>query len=308
MYTDLDGSDSDALSDLHLLFVLSPHYTWEHDQFEHEQHAAEALDIPFVVLDIHLLAQEAFDVALRNMPPGRGRRWLYRGYILPLDIYEALYEAVRERGDTLIVHPASVEAASMVPSYLPAIEDCTPETRWIDGTDLDAAWAAARELGPPPWIVKDHIKSAKEEWDEACYVPEGADRATFDAVCRGLIAHRGDQFCGGIVIRRYVPLTPCYVPDPGMTAFDEYRLFFWEGELLCWAHYLDAVPPAFLPPFAPQRWRFLGDRIDSPFFVADVARTNDGGWTVIEINDGGYASMPACMDPRAFYAELLARV
>ncbi|MEL6344402.1 MAG: ATP-grasp domain-containing protein [Myxococcota bacterium] len=305
MFTDLDGSGGDALPDLHILFVLSPHYTWEHDQFEHEQHAAESLDIPFVVVDIHLLAQEAFDVALRALPPGSGRRWLYRGYILPIDIYEALYDAIRDRGDILVVPPGAVEEASMIPHYLPAIEDCTPETRWIDGTDPTAAWAAACELGPPPWIIKDHIKSAKEAWEEACYVPEGADRAEFDAICRGLIDHRGDQFVGGIVIRRYVPLTPCYITDPGLLAFDEYRLFFWEGALLCWAPYLDASPPDFLPPFDPAAWHFLGDRIDSPFFVADVARQNDGAWTVIEINDGGYAAMPACLDPRTFYATLL---
>jgi hypothetical protein len=261
MYTDLDGSGSDALPGLHLLFVLSPRYTWEHDQFELEQHAAEALDIPCVVVDIDLVAHEAFDAALRALPPGRGRRWLYRGYILPLDIYEALYEALLERGDVLIVPPSAVEAASVMPCYLSAIEDCTPETRWIDGTDLDEAWAAACELGPPPWIVKDHIKSAKEAWEDACYVPEGADRAAFDAICRGLIAHRGDQFYGGIVIRRYVPLQPCYISDPGATASDEYRLFFWEGALLSWARHLDAVPPDFLPPFEPDRWRFLGERI-----------------------------------------------
>jgi len=33
---------------------------------------------------------------------------------------------------------------------------------------VEEAWEVAQELGPPPWIVKDHVKSAKERWHRAC--------------------------------------------------------------------------------------------------------------------------------------------
>ena len=54
--------------------------------------------------------------------------------------------------------------------------------------------------------------------------------------------------------------------------------------------------------------RFIADRIDSPFFTADVARAVDGHWVLIEINDGGISTVPAPVDPRTLYAEILDRL
>ena len=44
--------------------------------------------------------------------------------------------------------------------------------------------------------------------------------------------------------------------------------------------------------------------IDSPFFTADVARLASGGYTVIEINDGGCSTLPEQLDPRDLYRAL----
>ncbi|MEZ4299444.1 MAG: ATP-grasp domain-containing protein [Polyangiaceae bacterium] len=45
--------------------------------------------------------------------------------------------------------------------------------------------------------------------------------------------------------------------------------------------------------------------MDSPFFTADVARLAGGGYTVIELNDGGSSVFPEQMDPRDFYRAVL---
>ena len=55
----------------------------------------------------------------------------------------------------------------------------------------------------------------------------------------------------------------------------------------------------------PQQFAFLGRTIDSPFFTADVARLASGGYTVIEINDGGSSVLPEQMDPRELYRAVL---
>jgi ATP-grasp domain, R2K clade family 3 len=57
----------------------------------------------------------------------------------------------------------------------------------------------------------------------------------------------------------------------------------------------------------PERFAFLGQTIDSPFFTADVARLERGGVTVVEINDGGCSIFPEQLDPRAFYRAILGK-
>jgi hypothetical protein len=82
---------------------------------------------------------------------------------------------------------------------------------------------------------------------------------------------------------------------------DEHRLVFWEGELVAHAPYYDV--DATLAD--PDAFAFLGRVIGSPFFTADVARLATGGYTVIEINDGGSSSLPEQMDPRDVYRAML---
>jgi hypothetical protein len=40
-----------------------------------------------------------------------------------------------------------------------------------------------------------------------------------------------------------------------------------------------------------------------PFFVLDMALTQDGRWIVIEVNDGSQSGI-SCIDPEAFYKNL----
>jgi hypothetical protein len=185
-----------------------------------------------------------------------------------------------------------------VPNYAPLLGDHTAPVRWTEGDDIREAWEAAIELGPPPWIVKDHAKSAKELWHRACFVPEGATYDDFAEVCEQLLAARGDRFERGFVIRKYLELAtlPGWTPERRRVT-DEHRLVFWEGRLVAQAPYYD-VDAESLPeaPFA-----FLGDILGSPFFTADVARLAAGGTTIIEINDGGCSILPEQMDPRDLY-------
>ncbi|MEZ4338096.1 MAG: ATP-grasp domain-containing protein [Sandaracinaceae bacterium] len=54
----------------------------------------------------------------------------------------------------------------------------------------------------------------------------------------------------------------------------------------------------------PRPFEVLGDRIDSPFFTADVAFLASGGWVVVEINDGGVSGLPEDLHPRELYEAL----
>jgi hypothetical protein len=82
---------------------------------------------------------------------------------------------------------------------------------------------------------------------------------------------------------------------------DEHRLVFWEGRLVAHAPYYDVESTL----VAPEQFAFLGRAIGSPFFTADVARLEAGGYTVIEVNDGGCSVFPEQLDPRDVYRAAL---
>jgi len=305
MYADLfAGTAGNPAGDLAILFCRPRGGISASDRFEYEAHAAEQLNIPYHVIPIESIVNEEFAFALEHLPPGCGRRWIFRGWMLSAEEYTGLYEAMLDRGDSLVTSPAAFEAASYIPEYVPNIEDCTFPTRWIWGTDLREAWDAANELGPPPWIVKDHVKSAKDDWDEATFVPHGASRSRFEEICRNLIDARGDRFERGIVIRAFVPLDRLPHHDAERLLFDEHRLLFWEGRIAAASPYNDDADAE--RPDYERLFSFLGERIDAPFFAADVARTEDGRWIVVEINDGGSVTLPDLLDPRELYAEIIA--
>lgn len=271
------------------------------DRFELEALAAEELDIASWAIPLEPLIEGDADAALRHLPRASGRSWLYRGWMLSYGEYEALYEAILDRGEQLVVDPAAFELATYLPSWAPLLGDHTPPSRWIEGTDLDEAWEVAQELGEPPWIIKDHVKSAKELWREACLIPAGADRAAFVDACQALIDHRGDRFERGIVIRKFVELAPTRYRLLERPIPDEHRIVFWNGSPVAWAPYHDVDETL----DDVRRFAFLGELIDSPFFTADVARLASGAWTVVEVNDGGSATLPEQLDPRVLYRSIL---
>ena len=62
------------------------------------------------------------------------------------------------------------------PNSYPKIRDCSPAAVWTDTPDSFLAWTLARKLGDGPFVIKDHIKSAKHLWHEACFAPRWAGR------------------------------------------------------------------------------------------------------------------------------------
>jgi hypothetical protein len=290
------------MSDVAILFGR-PHVPQDaEDRFELEALAAEELGIESYAIPLDPVVNGDPDRALKRLPRPRHRRWLYRGWMLSEEEYTGLYEAMSERGEELVVDPESFAEATYVPNYVPLLGGHTAETRWTEGEDIEEAWEAAAELGPPPWIVKDHVKSAKELWHRACFVPEGALREDFVDICERLLAARGDRFERGFVVKKYLDLAtlPGWTPEQRRVT-DEHRLVFWEGRLVAHAPYYDVDSTL----EDPRQFDFLGDLIGSPFFTADVARLSGGGYTVIEINDGGSSILPEQMDPRDFYRAVL---
>lgn len=290
------------MSDVTILFGRPYRLQHAEDRFELEVLAAEELGIESYAIPLDPVVNGEPERALRRLPRPRHRRWLYRGWMLNEEEYTALYDALLDRGEELVVDPESFAEATYVPNYAPLLGDRTAPARWTEGESIKEAWEAAAELGPPPWIVKDHVKSAKELWHRACFVPEGATYEDFAAICEQLLEARGDRFERGFVVKKHLDLAtlPGWTPEQRRVT-DEHRLVFWEGELIAHAPYYDV--DAMLDD--PGQFDFLGRAISSPFFTADVARLASGGYTVIEINDGGSSTLPEQMNPREVYRATL---
>lgn len=266
------------------------------DPYDREAHIARCLGLQVAQVDLDDVLHQP-DEALTHLPRGRGRRWLYRGWLLSADEYEQLYEAVSERGDHLVVTPDELAEAAYLPRWAETLEGHTPASVWTEGDDIAEAWELAREvLGPPPWILKDHLKSARPLW-HACFVPEGADFAAFARVCEGLLDFRGDRFVGGFVVRRFVQLATLPFTAENRPVVDEHRIVFWNGRPVAHAPYYDVAAQ----PIDPSRFAWVGEAIESPFFTLDVARLAGGGSTIVELNDGGCSGLPEQLDPWLLY-------
>ncbi|HEY2514343.1 MAG TPA: ATP-grasp domain-containing protein, partial [Polyangiaceae bacterium] len=182
------------MSDLAILFGRPQRAPEADDRFELEVLAAEELGLESYAIPLDRVVDGEPERALRSLPRPRDRRWLYRGWMLNEEEYTALFEAVGDRGEELVVDPESFALATYAPNYLPLLGGHTAPARWTEGESIREAWEVAQELGPPPWVVKDHVKSAKEEWLRATFVPAGADYDDFEAVCERLLELRGDRF------------------------------------------------------------------------------------------------------------------
>lgn len=292
------------MNELSILFGRALRGTAGEDRFEIESFAAEELDIPAYAIALDYVVEGMFDRAFRHLPRPSGRRWLYRGWMLGEDDYTALAEAIADRGEELVVDPEAFAEATFAPSYVPLLGDRTAPTRWTDEPDIALAWELAQEVGPGPWIVKDHVKSAKEDYFRATFVRAGASFDDFASVCEALLEHRGELFERGFVVKKHLDLATL----PGFTeeqrrVTDEHRLVFWEGALVAHAPYDDVDAEL----ENPEQFAFVGERFVSPFFVIDVAKLEGGGTTILEANDGGSAILPERLDPRDLYRAILDR-
>lgn len=265
-----------------------------------EAEAAEECDFVCHSFDIERFQDGDIEGALAHLPDGDGRTLAYRGWLLLEDEYRALEDEVRSRGYDLLTNTHQYLEATLLPNWHPRVTDLTPPAVWTWDADPEEAWDLARSLGASPFIVKDHAKSCKEAWLEACYVPAKARKSRFVQICQELIERRGDRFEGGLVVRPAVPLALLTAHASGTPVFDEYRLFFWRGKMILSAGYSEVTGQE--QDFSA--FSRLGGHIASDFFVADVARTQSGELILIEINDGGTAGLPPSLHPIEFYGRV----
>jgi hypothetical protein len=128
-------------------------------------------------------------------------------------------------------------------------------------------------------------------------------RRDFRQILQTFVDDRGNLFERGFVLRRYVPLVSRGRDMRGYPVAKEVRLFFYDRQVL-----IEPVA-AFAPPAGEMdQFRSLARKFESRFMTMDVAETEAGGWTIIEVGDGGVSGLPTSLAEQDFYEALRARV
>lgn len=268
--------------------------------FRAEVEAARAAGFAIAQLDHDELDRRIDPAALRRARLGEGGPAVYRGWMLRSEAYARLFEALVERGVTLLTAPAAYEACHHAPGSYPALAPWMPRTAWLPLERIDDTAALRATLAPfgsSPVILKDWVKSqASGYWDEACFIPDASDAARVDAVIARFRALQGESLEGGLVFKAYVPLRPLGGPA------HEHRAFIVRGQVVgCWPR---SEGPSPSPP--SDLLAAIAAAVPSPFASADLAQDSDGRWWLLEVGDGGVSGLP---DPQAatpLFAALLA--
>ncbi|MFJ8000354.1 ATP-grasp domain-containing protein [Streptomyces sp. NPDC096310] len=268
--------------------------------FAGEAALARSPDSAFALLGHEALLSGDTAGALAGVRRGSGPYW-YRGWMMPAASYQELARGMEVRGCRLLTDPGSYRRAHELPGWYEEFANLTPRSVWREltpGAPLERAELAelAAPLGPGPGIVKDYVKSRKDQWDEACFLPELTDHTRLVAVVDRFLTLQEDSLAGGVVLRTY----EAFVPG------GEVRVWWVDGEpVLITAH---PDTPGKLPEREPRpaldavgaAVRALGCR----FLTTDLALREDGVWRVVEVGDGQVSGAPAGADLRELFAAL----
>lgn len=289
-----------------ILFCSQPFAPREVDtDFVDEHKAALAAGCVTALVDHTKVTQGDATGAVRRVSANGPA--LYRGWMLRASDYDAFYAALAQREVELITDPAAYRFCHHLPDSYAALEGDTPVTTWlpVNGpVDFEAVFACLQPFGSGPIVVKDYVKSQKHYWLEACFIPQADDRAAVERVVRRFVELQGEDLCGGLVFREYVPLQLVgRHPRSGMPLGAEVRTFWLDGQLLLAHPYWgDLASPPSMPPV--DWMNDLARRVRSRFFTMDVALKDDGRWTVIELGDAQVAGLPTPAVAAEFYRDL----
>lgn len=185
---------------------------------------------------------------------------------------------------------------------------------YFDIEDLTfPTWFSVKEAKDQtgPFIVKGRTNSRKFQWNTLMYAE------TYKDIIRIHSELGNDPLIGtqGIVIRKYIPLETFEIGLNGMPMTNEWRVFFFDSKIIDYGYYwsclddLDKAERA-KTDFEENGLRLaqeVADRMRGKlrFFVVDVAKTEEGRWLCVEMNDGQMSGLNM-IDPESFYSKFAA--
>jgi hypothetical protein len=255
------------------------------EHFEPEATAAResGLDVALVDHDA-LLDPSTAASALRRVPPSDDA--VYRGWMLRSEQYAEFVRLAAHREVRLRTDAGAYKRVHELPGWFAAFASFTPASVWTKSASVEEFDNRCRELGTGSAVLRDYVKSMKHYWTEAAFIPALEDLPAARRVAARFLDLRGDDFVGGIVVRRFEEFTTA-----------EVRTWWFRGRCKLVTAHPDS-PEAEPPPDLDTS--FLNDAVrllDSPFVTVDLVRRADGQWRVIEAGDGQVSDRPASLPP-----------
>lgn len=229
----------------------------------------------------------------------RGDTVIYRYSLYPFPLDQE--REILNIGAKPINHHSQHVYVADLQNYVADLKELTPLT-----------WSGAICQVPfdGPFVLKGETNSKKSGWKKSMYAETKQDAIeVYERLCSdGLIGQQK------IYVRQYIPLKQYMLGINGMPVSKEFRFFVAFGEVISgafyWQNYIDdigftpdanEVPKAFLDKVISR----IGKSIN--LVVIDVAQTESGEWTVIELNDLSQSGL-SCNDPEVMYANLKAAI
>lgn len=255
---------------------------------------------PVLLFRVDADSEPELEAARRHWPieHDRARCWdrLVVGRYSVLPFYDALEQDLSDRGCRLVNRYAQHQWIANF-DYYPTFRDVTPES-WSE-----EEFAAAPD---GPFVLKGRSSSFKHHWSELMFAEDKAEAVRKAAVLRErqVIAQQG------LLFRRFVPLEAFGHTPSGLPISNEWRFFFVRERLIGYGYYWARLAPAGRPAIDAAGVAFARDcaaRVadSAVFFVVDIARTTDGRWLLIELNDGQTSGLMG-LDADEFYRQLRA--
>lgn len=176
--------------------------------------------------------------------------------------------------------------------YYSLVKDDTFET-WFDLRDVP-------EDGQ--FVVKGRTNSRKHKWNTQMFAKDHrmAIEIAHNLLDDPLIAEQG------VIVRRYEPLELLEYGINDQPFVNEHRIFYWGTNRLAHGFYWVQTEKQGI---IDDEGLAFADRVASKvanhakFFVLDVAKTADGRWRLVEINDGQMSGL-SNVNPHEFYGAL----
>lgn len=208
---------------------------------------------------------------------------VYRGWMLTVEEYASLEQALRDNDITMKTSAKQYEKAHHLPGWYADFEALTPKTYLWNPFGDESLDSFCSNLPEQAYVVKDYVKSRKHEWDTACFAPnvEALPEVVNEFV---RLQTEDDSFVGEVVVREYEH----FDKEVG-----EARVWWVDGEFVVSLPHPDN--PEQLPAVDKD---FLDTvqacvrRLGCPFVVTDITYTVDGVWRVIEVGDGQVSGLP----------------
>ena len=225
---------------------------------------------------------------------------IYRGWMMPPHMYELFYNLLQKKGIQLINSPKEYAKYHLLPVWYSDFEGLTPFSVWNESRDIGDALELTERL-EGAFVVKDYVKSRKHEWYDACFIKDISDRKETFRVINNFLNRQGENFEGGVVLRKLERLKSIGShKDSGIPISEEYRVFVFKGEILISDNYWSENEEVNISEDEYIWIESIASKIESNFVTIDLARKTDGSLIIMEMGDGQVSGLQQ-IDAYEFY-------